>query len=100
MKREELEMSLIYNLVESNVLRMLNNINLSVSNDDIIDKEEFDKNLSGDILLGFRYCLVNDEYLEIRVENDRVIFLKLDENDYELDELVLEEEELCDSIYC
>ena len=101
LRREDLEKTIIYNCVESVVLGLLNEVSINVSFDDIIDKEDpIKEDLSNDTLLCFRFSIIRERFLEIRVEAERVIYLLLDEDNCEIEECVLNSEEFCDKIYC
>lgn len=82
------ENSIVYAIVEVNVLSLINVIKMSISEDDIIDKEEI---LNEDFrLYSFRYSIINDRYLDIYVEEDRIIYLILDKDFNEIDECIVD----------
>lgn len=96
------ENSIVYNLVENNVLKMIESIErFKEYYKEYEDKCEIDeREISNSVLFSYRYSIDNDRYIDIYVERDRVIYLLLDKDLCELDEYVLENDELNDSMYC
>lgn len=108
MLRKDLEKSIIYNLVESNVNRMYEELEVG-NNYCYLDKCELKEELefvNNESLLVYSYNIVskdeddnNDYYLVIVVEKDRVLYLILDDSYNVIEEYILKEEELNDMMY-
>lgn len=79
--RKMLEMSIVYNLVESNVLRMLDELEFVVKSNEIIDKLEIDDDMiDEDVLLYYLYLLDDKNMMLILIEEERIRFVKLEKD--------------------
>lgn len=95
----KLKQTIVYNLVESTILRMIENVErfkdyykLVIDKEDITDTPYR--------YFEFRYVINFDRFIHVYVEEMKIVFLLVNKDNEELDRYVVEEEELCDSIYC